>query len=487
MSTDIIALIAVPDQPDMGRRDFHELKRNGPDIRLSDMTYIHLAAGLIARDTVRPVGQHEARDFRSRKRAKRRTSGPIPTSAAGVWLRDRAEPVVVFCLEQLVEGRRYRDLLQRSGTMRSVSTRKQIVYRAALVGRSEKVIHAFHQTRPATPADWVPRRDERRERSPRFLQGMRDCGGRRQRGLTSSDDDDVVLRVGQDAVGGGILEVREEERLLGGAFRGLEDEEGGDDGEDGEVRFRVEGRGHGWMCGCAAHACTLEANNWILPPLLGFSSYSLAPAFLRSGTTPDTSERLASRQSHRRLDPLGFFFPKRRRTAPPSSPDPSAATTRPSSTIFHRLRTPSRSSTVPAPQQPPPPRTATMTAAPTFDHYRPQSPAVLHAKNNLKTWWERFTAQKARREAGGEKGVYPFLFPSWISPYLFTGIRPLPPRPSPSGPSVVFGKPLKESLKFASVQISTANGNGELYVWGYIPVVVAKSCVPFTLPSHYHG
>jgi hypothetical protein len=38
----------------------------------------------------------------------------------------------------------------------------------------------------------------------------------------------------------------------------------------------------------------------------------------------------------------------------------------------------------------------------------------------------------------------------------------------------VFGKSLAESLKHASVQISTANANGELYVWGYIPVVVAK-------------
>lgn len=41
----------------------------------------------------------------------------------------------------------------------------------------------------------------------------------------------------------------------------------------------------------------------------------------------------------------------------------------------------------------------------------------------------------------------------------------------------VFGKPLKESLQHASVQISTANSAGELYVWGYIPVVVAKWCV----------
>lgn len=38
----------------------------------------------------------------------------------------------------------------------------------------------------------------------------------------------------------------------------------------------------------------------------------------------------------------------------------------------------------------------------------------------------------------------------------------------------VFGKPLRESLRYASVQISTAGANGELYVWGYIPVVVAK-------------
>lgn len=40
-------------------------------------------------------------------------------------------------------------------------------------------------------------------------------------------------------------------------------------------------------------------------------------------------------------------------------------------------------------------------------------------------------------------------------------------------PYAVFGTPLGESLKCASVQISTA-GNGGLYVYGYIPVVVAK-------------
>ena len=45
-------------------------------------------------------------------------------------------------------------------------------------------------------------------------------------------------------------------------------------------------------------------------------------------------------------------------------------------------------------------------------------------------------------------------------------------------PHPVFGAPLHESLKYASVQISTANSSGELYVWGDIPVVVAKWCAP---------
>ena len=121
-----------------------------------------------------------------------------------------------------------------------------------------------------------------------------------------------------------------------------------------------------------------------------------------------------------------------------------------------------------------------MTAAPAFDHYH--QPA-LH-KNNLKAWWKQFTfAQRTKRGVDERNGACPLFSPSWMFPYLSAGSRPPPPRPLPTGQGVVFGKPLKESLKYASVQISTANGNGELYVWGYIPVVVAKSCVPFTLRS----
>ncbi|KAJ7111633.1 Rho GTPase activation protein [Mycena crocata] len=42
---------------------------------------------------------------------------------------------------------------------------------------------------------------------------------------------------------------------------------------------------------------------------------------------------------------------------------------------------------------------------------------------------------------------------------------------APVGP--VFGQPLRENLKIAGVQISTADANEELHLWGYVPVVVA--------------
>ncbi|KAI6108022.1 Rho GTPase activation protein [Pisolithus sp. B1] len=69
-------------------------------------------------------------------------------------------------------------------------------------------------------------------------------------------------------------------------------------------------------------------------------------------------------------------------------------------------------------------------------------------KASLLKWWSQFTnVQKTKKESN---------------------------KAPADGEHPVFGKPLKESLKRASVQISTANANGDLYVWGYIPVVVAK-------------
>ncbi|OAX42698.1 Rho GTPase activation protein [Rhizopogon vinicolor AM-OR11-026] len=75
-------------------------------------------------------------------------------------------------------------------------------------------------------------------------------------------------------------------------------------------------------------------------------------------------------------------------------------------------------------------------------------------KAGLLKWWTQFTnAQNRKKDSDLTKGVY------------YAASQEEHP---------VFSKPLKESLRYASVQISTANANGELYVWGYIPVVVAK-------------
>ena len=38
----------------------------------------------------------------------------------------------------------------------------------------------------------------------------------------------------------------------------------------------------------------------------------------------------------------------------------------------------------------------------------------------------------------------------------------------------IFGVPLHESIKYANVAISLANEKGESFIYGYVPIVVAK-------------
>jgi len=75
--------------------------------------------------------------------------------------------------------------------------------------------------------------------------------------LTSSYDDDVVLRVKQlsgVSVGRDALEVFEEARLLKSEFCGLEDEEGGD--ESGEDEVRIFRGGHD-VCSVRVSGCAV--------------------------------------------------------------------------------------------------------------------------------------------------------------------------------------------------------------------------------------
>ena len=96
-------------------------------------------------------------------------------------------------------------------------------------------------------------------------------------------------------------------------------------------------------------------------------------------------------------------------------------------------------------------------------------------KAGLRTWWQQFTAaQKMRPSPQHPPHSFPQPNPHPNAhPSIYT--QPQSQASHPAG--AVFGSPLKESLKNANVQISTADANGKLYVWGYIPVVVAKWCV----------
>jgi len=110
-----------------------------------------------------------------------------------------------------------------------------------------------------------------------------------------------------------------------------------------------------------------------------------------------------------------------------------------------------------------------LSAHPNNNHIHQPSAAQANTKASLKAWWNHFNfVQRAKKDSNyireHEKGL--------LSP-----IGP-PPRPhSPTGAPEdhpVFGKPLHESLQYASVPISTASPQGDLYVWGFVPVVVAK-------------
>jgi hypothetical protein len=184
-----------------------------------------------------------------------------------------------------------------------------------------------------------------------------------------------------------------------------------------------------------------------------------------------------TRPSHRHLQTQA---PCLDYSTPHSTPANSGAATlaqprkRPFAGIFRR--NPKRASTAfPISSEPEQPTTGSfaVTKVTHLPPYTPPRPMETDApsKANLKAWWERFRKKDEEKSAG----ALPYTSP--LSVLCSTAVTLAVPEEHP-----VFGKPLKESLKHASVQISTANANGELYVWGYIPVVVAKWWGVLSLP-----
>ena len=168
------------------------------------------------------------------------------------------------------------------------------------------------------------------------------------------------------------------------------------------------------------------------------------------------------------------FYRHRQAFAPAAVALAVLANTRPPRP-FSFLRRPRRAQTVPEPPAPatpprpsapgPPPPSQPTILPPTTPMV--SEPDSAPTKASLKAWWTHFTtAQKMKRDAEQRQGPSPAR--------RRARTEPRSPRSPAQDEHPVFGKPLRESLRYASVQISTANANGELYVWGCIPVVVAK-------------
>jgi len=101
----------------------------------------------------------------------------------------------------------------------------------------------------------------------------------------------------------------------------------------------------------------------------------------------------------------------------------------------------------------------------------PSSPPT---KASLTNWWERFK-KRSGKDNGGDKGM------------IISSLLPTPsPDDSISGGEFlkayklfldtpgIFGVPLQRSINYANVAISLTDANGQQFVYGYVPIVVAK-------------
>ena len=82
----------------------------------------------------------------------------------------------------------------------------------------------------------------------------------------------------------------------------------------------------------------------------------------------------------------------------------------------------------------------------------------------LKAWWANFKKKPKKDQAIGS------------TPAQKAVLRPLtgPPAEPAEASQGIFGVPLDVSIKYANVAISLMNEHGESFIYGYVPIVVAK-------------
>lgn len=140
---------------------------------------------------------------------------------------------------------------------------------------------------------------------------------------------------------------------------------------------------------------------------------------------------------------------------------------------------------------------------------RPAPPAQnerVEQKRDLASWWKNFKrGDKKAQETQGTHASHPSEDPARASeqqssvryttpslqlqslPLAFahhrpasssshssTFVRAVPDSPLSTAPSGIFGVPLQQSIRYANVAISLFNDEGQSYIYGYVPIVVAK-------------
>ena len=89
-------------------------------------------------------------------------------------------------------------------------------------------------------------------------------------------------------------------------------------------------------------------------------------------------------------------------------------------------------------------------------------PQNVESPQALKTWWNGFK-KRTKKEQIPRKIIS-------HTPCLSSVLMTVLSAPAPG----IFGVPLQESIKYANVAISLANERGESFIYGYVPIVVAK-------------
>jgi hypothetical protein len=85
------------------------------------------------------------------------------------------------------------------------------------------------------------------------------------------------------------------------------------------------------------------------------------------------------------------------------------------------------------------------------------------AKRDLASWWRNFKKGGQRKDE--DKSAYT-AFP--------LGGLSLTCAAAEQESQGIFGVPLQQSVRYANVAISLSDANGQSYIYGYVPIVVAK-------------